>query len=60
MTSPVQLSDLDLATSADDADLALIRKNNTTDYKVTVQLLRDINIPKRCIVTGKQIGRAHV
>lgn len=45
MTSPVQLSDLDLATSADDADLALIRKNNTTDYKVTVQLLRDINIP---------------
>lgn len=44
MTSPVQLSDLDLAGSADDADLALIRKNNTTDYKVTVQLLRNINI----------------
>jgi hypothetical protein len=44
MTSPVQLSDLDPASSADDADLALIRKNNTTDYKVTVALLRTINI----------------
>lgn len=45
MTSPVQLSDLDLAVAADDADLALIRKSNTTDYKVTVQVLRNINIP---------------
>lgn len=44
MTS-VQMSDLDLAVSADDADLTLIRKSNTTDYKVTVQLLRNINIP---------------
>lgn len=44
MTSPVQLSDLDPASVADDADLALIRKNNTTDYKVTVQLLRNINV----------------
>ena len=44
MTSPVQLSDLDPASVANDADLALIRKNNTTDYKVTVQLLRNINV----------------
>lgn len=44
MSSPVQLSDLDLATTADDADFALIRKNNTTDYKVTVQILRNIDI----------------
>jgi hypothetical protein len=40
----VQLSDLDLAGTADDADLALIRKADTTDYKVTVQTLRAINI----------------
>jgi hypothetical protein len=45
MTSPVQLSDLDPASVADDADLALIRKDNTTDYRVTVALLRSINIP---------------
>ena len=45
MSFPVQLSDLDLASTADDADLALIRKNNTTDYKCTVQAMRDINIP---------------
>lgn len=44
MTS-VQLSDLDLATVANDADLALIRKSDTTDYKITVALLRNINIP---------------
>lgn len=44
MSSPVQLSDLDLATVANDADLALIRKSNTTDYKITVQALRSINI----------------
>jgi hypothetical protein len=40
----VQLSGLDLATVADDVDLALIRKSNTTDYKVTVAVLRMINI----------------
>ena len=40
----VQLSGLDLATVADDADLALIRKSNTTDYKVTLAVLRAINI----------------
>lgn len=44
MTSPVQLSDLDPTSVANDADLALIRKNNTTDYKVTVQVLRNINV----------------
>ena len=44
MTIPVQLSDLDLAVTAADADLALIRKSNTTDYKVTCQVLRNINI----------------
>lgn len=45
MSSPVQLSDLDLTVTAADADLALIRKNNTTDYKVTLQVLRNINVP---------------
>ena len=45
MSSPVQLSDLDLATEALDVDLALIRKNDTTDYKITVALLRKIDIP---------------
>jgi hypothetical protein len=44
MSSPVQLSDLDLATVADDADLALIRKSDTTDYKILVSNLRSINI----------------
>lgn len=44
MTLPVQLSDLDLATTANDTDLALIRKDNTTDYKVTVQVLRNIAV----------------
>lgn len=44
MSSPVQLSDLDLATTADDADLALIRKSDTTDYKVTVAVLRNIAV----------------
>lgn len=43
--TPVQLSDLDPATVADDADLALIRKSGTTDYRVTVALLRKINVP---------------
>lgn len=44
MSSPVQLSDLPAASVADDADLALIRKDNTTDYKTTVAILRKINI----------------
>lgn len=44
MSSPVQLSDLDLATVADDADLALIRKSDTTDYKIVVSNLRNINM----------------
>ena len=48
----VQLSDLDPAGSADDADLALIRKGGTTDYKVTVALLRQISMSGLPIVTG--------
>lgn len=44
MSSPVQLSDLDLATVADDADLTLIRKDNTTDFKITVQAMRNIAV----------------
>ena len=44
MSLPVQLSGLDLVTVADDDDLTLIRKDNTTDYKITCQKLRNINI----------------
>lgn len=43
MSSPVQLSDLDAQSSALDTDLSLIRRGST-DYKVTVALLRTINI----------------
>lgn len=46
MSSPVQISDLSSAPGgAQDADLALIRRSNTTDYKVLVSSLRSINTP---------------
>ncbi len=45
MSAPVQLSDLDITTVADDGDLTLIRKNDTTDYKITAANMRKINIP---------------
>lgn len=51
MTSPVDLSDLDLVTVADDNDLALIRKGNTTDYKIICANLRKINIPGLPVMT---------
>lgn len=51
MTSPVDLSDLDLATVADDNDLALIRKSDTTDYKIICANLRKINIPGLPVMT---------
>ena len=44
MTSPVQLSDLDVASSADDADVTLLRKG-LTDYQCPVSLIRTINVP---------------
>lgn len=43
MTSPVQLSDLDVATSADDADVTLLRKG-LTDYQCPVSLIRTIDV----------------
>lgn len=44
MTAPVQLSDLDVASSADDADVTLLRKG-LTDYQCPVSLIRTINVP---------------
>jgi hypothetical protein len=44
MTSPVQLSDLDVAPSADDADVTLLRKG-LTDYQCPISLIRTINVP---------------
>lgn len=44
MTSPVQLSDLDVAPSADDADVTLLRKG-LTDYQCPLSLIRSVNVP---------------
>lgn len=51
MTSPVNMSDLDLTTVADDNDLAMIRKGDTTDYKIICANLRKINIPGLPVMT---------
>lgn len=53
MTSPVQLSDLDVAPSADDADVTLLRKG-LTDYQCPVNLIRTINVP--ALVTASSIN----
>lgn len=43
MTTPVQLSDLPVASVAADNDLMLLRKG-LTDYQVTVQIIRNIDL----------------
>jgi hypothetical protein len=52
MSSPVQLSDLDVAGVANDADVTLLRKDGTTDYQVTAAILRNINIPGLSVATN--------
>ena len=44
MSSPVELNDLPVATSAANADTTLLRKG-LTDYQCAVGLIRNINIP---------------
>ena len=43
MSSPVQISDLPVATTAADNDLLLLRKG-LTDYQCAVSIIRNINI----------------
>lgn len=51
MSSPVVLSDLPVAGSADNADLMLLRKG-LTDYQVSVALVRQIDISSLSPIPG--------
>ena len=51
MSSPVQLSDLPVASSAADSDLMLLRKG-LTDYQCSVSIIRSINIAAFATLPG--------
>lgn len=51
MSSPVQISDLPVATVANNNDLVILRQG-LTDYQCAVSLIRDINIEALSVVPG--------